>query len=127
VIDVEATVRDFLARVTGITDLTGQKIYASTYVPAGYKPGDGQALLFGVRGGGQDYSSHVVRARLQFMAFGASAAECRELDRALFDGFNDVKDGDILWTRLEVPGVLLRDPETEWPYVLSFYEAMVRT
>ena len=125
--DIEATVRAYLATVSGITTLTGTRIYSAVDLPAGYDPGDGSALLFVARGGGVDYSSHVLAASMQFRAYGASPAAARALDQALFDGFNDVKDGSILWTRLEQPGQLLADPETEWDYVLSYWRVLVRT
>lgn len=124
-VDIEKTIRDYLLTTT-VYDLTGERVYAHTSLPAGYKPSDGAALLFAVRGGGQDYTSQVYAASVQFQAYAETAADCRALDRRLYERLNDAKSGAILSARLEQLGQLLAEPQTEWPFVLSYYQIMVR-
>ena len=123
--DIEAVVRAYLATVAGITALTGARIYAGVDLPAGYTPSAGSALIFSIRGGGQDFSSHVLAPSMQFRAYGATEAAARALDQALYAGLNDVKAGSINWARCEVLGQIVREPETGWAYVISFYRVLM--
>ena len=124
-IDVEATLRAYLAGVAGIAAVAGARVYAGSGLPAGYQASDGPALVFSVRGGGPDYSSKVLYPSVQFRAYGETEADARQLDRALFDGLNDVKYGMIKWARCEVLGQMVREPSTGWSYVISFYRVMM--
>jgi len=124
-IDIEKVVRDYLITVSALMTLTGGRIYASTHLPPSYKPDDGPALLFALRGGGQDYSSHVLVASLQFRSYALTATLARQLDRELYSALNDVKTGQIKYARLETPGQLLTEPETGWYFALSFYRVLV--
>ena len=124
-VDIEKSIRDYLVGTT-VYDLTAARVHANTSLPAGYTPADGPALLFAVRGGGQDYTSQVYAASVQFQAYAATPAECRALDRRLYEQLNDVKAGAILFARLEQLGQLLTEPQTDWPFVLSYYQIMVR-
>lgn len=120
-IDQEALIRQWLVSESAITTLTGQRVYASTALPAGYKPTDGPALLFKIRGGRSDYSSRILRPSVQFEAYALTEALARQLAMALHDVINDQGYQKISIARLEVQPVPLQHPETQWPYILSFY------
>jgi len=123
--DIESTVRAYLAAQAGIVALTATRIYASSYLPPGYQPSAGPALLFTIRGGSQDYSSHLLEASLYVRCYAATAAEARQLDRAVYDAFNDVQSGSIKWARLDVPGQSVQEPETDWIFVISTYGVLI--
>jgi hypothetical protein len=82
-------------------------------------------LLFATRGGGQEYSSRVLDPSYQFRAYASTEAAARQVDRVLFDVLNDAKAAGILSARLESFPVLLMEPETGWPFALSFYRLMM--
>lgn len=124
-IDADAVLRVYLAGKADLTALVGARLYASAELPAGYNVSQGPALLFATRGGGQEYSSRVLDPSYQFRAYAATEAAARQVDRVLFDVLNDAKAAGILSARLESFPVLLMEPETEWPFVLSFYRLMM--
>lgn len=124
-IDVEATILEYLKTQPGLTALTNDRIHASLYFPKEYKPAEGQGLLFNVRGGDQDYTSLVLRPSVQFRSYGATPALARELDLALYGVLNDKSYCQIKIARLESIGQPLQDPATRWPYVLTFYRFFI--
>lgn len=120
-LDTDAALTGFLLAQPGLTAVAGQRIHASLYYPKGYEPADGPLLLFNPRGGGQDYTSLVLSPSYQFRSFGATQKEARQLDRALYDALNDAQCYPIKMARMEAIGQLLQEPDTRWPFVLSFY------
>lgn len=124
-IDTLATLRTYLIDQPALYALTAERIFASTTPPPGYKPSDGPAVLFNVRGGGQDYSSKVLNPSLQFRCYGLNQSLAIQTDRALYDALNDRACGNIKITRLETPGQLLTEPDTGWWFVLSFYRSFL--
>lgn len=124
-VDVEAVLTEYLLDQAGLTVLTGQRIHASLYLPKGYEPSQGPALIFNIRAGSQDYSSAVFQPSIQFRAYAKTQAEAKAVDRALYDVLNDKDCYPIKMARLEVMGQLLEEPDTRWPYVLSFYRLFV--
>jgi hypothetical protein len=119
--DTDAALTAFLLARPGLTAVAGQRIHASLYLPKGYKPDDGPALIFNPRGGGQDYSRLVLSPSYQFRSFGLTQAEARRLDRALYDALNDAQCYPIKMARMESIGQLFQEPDTGWPFVLTFY------
>lgn len=126
-IDTEATVRAYLAARPAISAVASTRVYMDTALPAGYRIEDGPALLGGQRGGLQDFSSHIIRSSFQFRSYGQTAAKARELDRALFDALNDGRTKDIRYARMDVAGQLVREPQTGWNVVISFYTIQIAT
>lgn len=119
-IDVEATIRAHLAAQSSIVSLTSARIYASRDLPAEYRPTTGAALLFSMRGGPPDYTAHVLQASVQFQAYGATGAQARALDRALFDSLHERPAAGIKWVRCDALGQITSDA-AGWKFVLSFY------
>lgn len=121
-IDCDAALRSYLAGQANLVALAGARIYASPDSPPGVTPALGSILLFNARGGQQDYSSKVLSPSYQFRSIAATEEAASDLNRALYDALNDQRPGHpMLYARLEGFPVLLIDPETLWPFVLSFY------
>jgi hypothetical protein len=121
-IDPSAEVLEFLTGQPAMVVLTGDRMYADTDLPRGYKPADGQALLLATRGGRPDYSSLVLYPSFQFRSYGPDFEACWELDQTLFDVLNDKGNCKIKFARLEAIGRPLREPDTGWPFVLTYYQ-----
>lgn len=83
--------------------------------------------------GGQTFS--VLRAqdmRVVFKCWGSSSAEARQVYGELYDRLHDQQNfivGDVGFHGIEenVPGSLLEDPKTGWPYVHTVYTVRVAT
>ena len=130
-VDVEAVIRAHLVAQTtpaleALYALTGDRIYASRSLPPKYRPANGQAILFSTRGGGQDYSSAILRPSVQYQCFGLDEGAARTAYRALYDALNDQSGVGITQSRLETQGQLLTDPESTWPYVLCAFQHAIR-
>jgi hypothetical protein len=81
-------------------------------------------LLYTSRGGGEDYSSATLRVSVQFRSFGLTQNDAIAVDKALWTVLNDKpKEGTCMaMARLEVPGQILLDPDTQWIFCLSYYQ-----
>lgn len=124
-IDADAEVRRYLAGIPALAAWFGKRIYAAVNLPMGYKIEDGPALLFAMRGGTQDYSSRVIRPSYQFRLYAGTEADARKSAALLYDNLNDKSSGAIKMARLEVLPTLLRDQETDWPFMLAFYQLQI--
>lgn len=122
-IDLDETIRDYLASIPMIAALTGGKVYAGTSLPIGYQPSLGPAILLAARGGRPDYLQVLLRPSIQLRAYAATLLQARDLDRAIYDGVHDKAGhrGFVKWARCDVLGQALEAPETGWPFVLSYY------
>jgi hypothetical protein len=121
VIDADATLRAFLMNSGEIIALTGARVYASAHLPAGYKPGDGPALVFQSVGGRPDYTSAMLSYPYQFRAYGLTPALARSLDQALFGALDCARSSLIRQAECTVLGQLLQEPDTLWYFVLASY------
>jgi hypothetical protein len=125
-IDAPAILRTYLLSKTALTTLTGTRIWAErTNPPDGYKPSVGSAIAFRARGGNVDYASAVLRASWQFKCYGVDEAAANTLYRTLFNVLNDAQGGGFFTAQLENIGQTLREPDTNWVYVLCFYETFM--
>jgi hypothetical protein len=127
-VDETLAVLDFLEAQTALVTMFGARMWADVDVPkAGYKPADGPAMCFKVRGG-EDLDPVVVHdPSFQFKIYGTSAIVARNAARTLHDNFEERANKDILAVRRETMPVTLREPETGWTYALVFYSVMVRS
>jgi len=122
--DVEAVVRAWLISLAEITAAFGKRVYSGRYLPSKYTPDLGAAVLFMMRGGGQDYSSKVLQPSVQFRIYGSTEGVARKASQALYDGINDQQARQICYARMEegtIP-VLLTEPGSDWPYVLMYFK-----
>lgn len=124
-LDVDATLRAYLSAQAALTIYTGQRLYASLSLPATYSPATGAAILFNVRGGSVGFEK-ILNPSMQFRTYAQTEAKARQADSALFDSLHDKKSGPMLYAMLETYPQLLLDPETQWPYMLSFYRLLYR-
>jgi len=122
VIDADAALRAWLASNNAVTAFFTAGIEASVDARAGYKPSDGPLVLFNRRGGGVPTdASALLRHSYQFQCIGLTEALARQGDRVIFDAIQDKRCGAIRMVRNEQLGVLLREPATDWPIMVSYY------
>lgn len=123
-INAEAVVRAVLVNRMP----AGTNIYAAAELPAGYTPSaKGAAVLFQQRGGAPAYHSRTLKSSFQFRCYAANEAAARDLDRALFDALNDVQSFlGMQNARCSVLGQLLVEPQTEWRFVLSYWDVFLK-
>lgn len=120
-VDADEKVRRHLGGVPAVAGLFGSRLFAGSRLPAGFNIETGPALLFTPRGGGQDFSGKHHTPSFQFRAYAKTEALAREASRVLYDALNDKPSREIKSGRLEGYPAMLRDPDTQWPYMLSFY------
>ena len=126
--DLHEVIRSYLLSATkALTDLVGTRVYAGRDVPPKtYAMSDGACLVFKVRGGNGDYEDAVYSPSVQFKSYGSSEYEAGRVDAALADALHLATSTDILHAQREGFGTPLEEPDTDWPFVLSYYLIMVR-
>lgn len=126
-IDTEATLRSYLISDPGIST-GGIQVVASVDPPSGYDPSsNGSMIVFNRRSGSPDETRHILYESHQFRCFGNSESDARTTYHLLYDALKSVKQGDILNSDCEVLGQLIREPETDWPVVITFFTITFRT
>lgn len=124
-IDAEAEIRLFLAGQAVLTALVGSRIYAATDTPVvGYKPHDGPAICFKVRGGQVETEQDVLLApSVQFKCYGKDEATANACYQTLFDVLNQGRGGTMRYALAEGLGQLLQDTEQdkEWWFKLVYF------
>jgi hypothetical protein len=128
-IDPNAKVLTLLEANAPLVVLCGNRIYAGRDVPPpGYKPADGSAITFRIRGGpGFDEEDALLTPSFQFKCYGASEIAAQTCYRALVDALHNGYTVDVLRGIQESVGQLLEEPGTEWPFVLVFFTVWIRT
>lgn len=132
-IDVQSAIRAVVVADSGLTALVNTRVFAGRDVPpTGTTPGDGACLTFKVRGGagafrGRDYEDALIVPSVQFKCYGASELAAYQVYRALVDALHNAHDGTVLHAEETGVGQPLEEPDTEWRFVLSFFEVMVRS
>lgn len=126
-IDASLILRTYLASQTPLTNLVSSRLWAERIVPLpDYKPHQGQAICFRSRGGPIDYGSQLLRISFQFKCYGLDEARAMTVYRRLFDALHDASYQEMAHARLEIAGQTLREPDTDWPFVLSFFGCIFR-
>jgi hypothetical protein len=125
--DEAAVLRSELEDDDVLVDLIGTRLWAETDVPAsGYKPADGAAICFRLRGGSDDYTDALQHASFYFKCYGATPLLAKGCYRALHAALQNLQASLIKWARREMIGQLLAEPETGWLYVLTAYKVMIQ-
>jgi hypothetical protein len=109
-----------------ITPAGAYRIYAETAnPPAGYRPTQGVCLCFKVRGGVVSQSDALLLPSVQFIIFGLTEYAAQGAYRAVFDALHNGRGAVMRWAQCESLGVTLADPDTGWPFVLSFWKISI--
>ncbi len=124
-IDVALEVRNAISESLPPSAGVGTRIYAGLTLPATYKPTDGPAVLVRQNGGSVDYSARRMSASVQVECYGIDDAVATATDVAVARAIGRNKRICKGYCRLDTAGVLLEDPETQWRFVLSYYNATV--
>lgn len=125
-IDAPAILRNYLLTRTALTALTGTRIWAERFNPPdGYMPSVGSAIAFRTRGGNVDYSRSVLTNSWQFKCYGVDETAANLLYRTLFAVLDDEKGLGFLMAELEIAGQTLQEQDTNWPYVLCYYQTLM--
>jgi hypothetical protein len=125
VIDAPKAIRDFLVDQAS---LAVTAVHAErNEPPPGYKPAsDGMAICFRIRGGNPEtQESGLIRASVQFKCYGRDEMEANECYRSLYDALHQKRGAQVRWAHMEVPGQTLREPETQWVFVLTYFTVYV--
>ena len=128
-IDILATIRAYLVQRPSVRALTEQRIWAGRNVPPkGYKPQDGPAITFLVRGGSPTYENDNYFASVQIKCYGYTEVSANELYRALYTElqYDEGVTATVRHVEFEGLGILMEEPGTEWIYVLAYVNFMVR-
>jgi hypothetical protein len=130
-IDAPDLLRDFLLGNAALTAIIGNRLWAEVNTPpeaAQYKPSQGAAIVFKSAGGGMEAADTVVRVRWQFKVYGPDIYSIRAAYLALVDCLHDTRGhGGILSSLLEVPGTMLAEPDTDWLFMLAFFETRMKS
>lgn len=125
-IDASAVLREYLETQSPLVALTGTRIYPeANEPPEGTLPTDGACLCYKVRGGQPIKPRQLWPVSVQFKCYGATEVEANELYRALVDVLDCAHAGQMRGAEIETVGVTLREPETLWPFVLTFFTVAV--
>lgn len=128
-IDAKNVVHSYLRAQSALTAIVGSRIYHER-LPEDFTIA--QAVVFSRRGGVTNpYSPDLLEPSFQFKCYGSTAEDAEEVYRALYDALQGIENqtvgsDEILSAIEEVQGQDLRDPETDWPFVLTFFQFMVR-
>lgn len=126
-IDAHAVILNYLESQADLLALTGSRIYAGRNVPpVGYKPSDGNCVTFKVRGGGPDYEDALLNTSVQVKVYASSEVDAWALYNTLYDAVHNGRSASVLHAECEVLGQLLEEPDTQWIFVLGFFEFMLR-
>jgi len=122
-VDIEATIRAFLADAPRIKALCDKRVYAALNLelPEGYDTVKGPALVVSIRGGGASPHAPLINPMLYVRSYGADPHTAWALDRALVASLHTKKFGPVKMALLSATGQLTAETEPRWPYVFSTY------
>lgn len=120
--DAGSIIRTALLTQTALTAVIGTRLWAERSTPiADYKPDDGGAIAFRMRGGGVMYRAGLMFPSVQFKCWGVDEFTANSVYRTLFDVLHDQAFGGIRSAYMEVLGQTVLEQDTEWPFVLTFF------
>lgn len=117
-----------LAANSAVTDLVGENLFAGEAEwpqSSEFESGD-YGVAFTTSGGTHQYDFAAVMPRIQVKCYGASPLAANDLNRAVFDCLDQDKTYWVMGSNLESGPIGLREPETDQPYVLSFWRFVIR-
>lgn len=109
-----------------LTAVVGTNIWAGEDPPQGYEPGaDGPGVLINTRGGTVSYENGLFDPSVQIVTYGETLQDGLDAYEAVFDVLQDADTYPIASARVEVTEQMLRDPETQWPRWLSYWNVTI--
>lgn len=127
--DAVATIRKYLHQRPHVVALAQRRIWGGrVYPPKGYKPEQGAAIVFQIRGGSLTYENDHIFASTQVKCYGVTEVDANELYRALITDTHadNGVSAEVRHVELEGVGSTLEEPESEWRYVLCYLNFMIR-
>ena len=133
-INDQLILRTFLAGDSAVTAMVSTRIYAGRDVPPeGWQPADGSCIVFKRRGERDlDERGQVISASYQVKAYGTGCnynqqvLNCESLYRVLRERLNYGASYDILGIQRDGGAEILPEPDTGWPFVVSFWRVQFR-
>jgi len=126
-VDLNSVIKAHLVTCADLADLISNRVYSARDVPPpGYDLDSGACVTFRVRGGDIDYPDALHRPSVQFKCYGQNDREAWQVYRALYDALQNTHSASILHAQLEVQGQSLEEPETDWPFVLTYFRFLIR-
>lgn len=128
-ISVPRVLRDYLAGKLALAAEIGTRLWAEESTPPeeeNYRPAQGPAICFKVRGGGPDTEeSALLDVSVQFKIYGKDRETAWKIYRLLYDALHDQGGGQLRWAQSEILGASLEEPDSGWKFVLTFFRVWV--
>ena len=127
-VDALRKMRDMLVANGAVNALAGSNVFAGEAEwprSSGFAFGDYGVVFMGT-GGTHHYEHAAVIPRLQIKCYGQTPVAANAINRAVFDCLEQDKTYWVMACTLESGPIDLREPETDQPYVLSFWRVVVR-
>lgn len=128
-IDSNAAIVEFLKTDGPLATKVGTDIYAGR-LKDGFELGP--AIVVSTRGGKAEVYIPHIKPSIQVKCYGTTQMEAREVYGLIFDALHGIDSitlgsGRHIASALEeVQGQDLIDPDTNWPFVLAFFEVRLR-
>jgi hypothetical protein len=125
-IDAPKLLRDFLVADANMLAGFGSRIWAEVDTPPPeYQPGQGSGLCFKVRDGNIPSETVAILGRsFQFKVYASDESQAQAGYRTLFEALNFKSNVNIKMAQEEVAGQTLREPDSNWPFVLTFFHVL---
>jgi hypothetical protein len=126
-IDVQAAIRTFIKQKPAVVALVGDRVYAGRNVPPpGYEPATGSAVAFMSRGGSMAYGDGLARLSVQVKCYGETEVDANTLYTTFVNAVHNGRSSVVRFATVESLGITLEEPDTEWPFVLSYFNFHIR-
>lgn len=121
VVDAQAVIRAMTAGRPEVAAVAGDRVWAETELPEVYEIEDGPAVLLNVRGGEVSYSDSILNVSVQVQCYGQTQRDAWRMFQALYDGLHGRSGAQVKRVRMDVMGQLVREPDTQFYFVISFW------
>lgn len=117
----------YLETRTVLLDRVDGRIVVSTQLPIGYHVNTGPLILLRSRGGDVSYDQQIGDPSIQCECYAATDLEAMDVAVLLHNTLIPARTRFIARVDPEVIFQQVRDPQTEWPRVVSFYRIAIRS
>lgn len=124
--DILQEIVRYLLGVADLSPVFGERVYGDPSLPTDYTPDDGAAVTFTIRGGADDYSTHLLDPSVQFSIFGPDAETRWRAYRLLRNALNTAQTAKIISAWCEAGGQQAEPVrEGEWPFVFTAWRFLM--